>query len=55
MFFTSVLSLDSKIPIGVARLGARTASILEEKLGRVKIYTDENVDVRVGEGLRRRA
>ena len=39
----------------VARLSARTASILEETLGRLKIYTDENVDVRVGEGLRRRA
>jgi uncharacterized protein (DUF433 family) len=35
----------------VARLRARTASILEEKLGPIKIYTDENVDVRVAEGL----
>ncbi len=33
----------------VARLRARTASILEEKLGPIKIYTDENVDVRVAE------
>jgi hypothetical protein len=38
----------------VARLRARRASILEEKLGPIKVYTDQNVDVRVAEGLRRR-
>ena len=37
----------------VARRRAKTSSVLEEKLGPIKIYTDENVDVRVAEGLRR--